>query len=391
MSGFRVRVVEFGDRPHYQLQWTDPDTGRKKTKSSGVRRTGKKRDRDDAERKAAEYERLLASGEGLPTRITWEQFRERYERDCSASHSAQARKKEDTALDLVESVMRPRFLRNVTSAAISEWLAAIQDKNRGPETAASYGRVLRAALHWAKSVGLIAKVPNIRLPKKQSGESMMKGRAICGEEHDRIKAAVAKVVAARNVVAWRLFLDCLWWSGLRLGEALRLSWEPTATVTAIVVNGSRPVVRFRAAGQKGRRDELWPCPPEFAIMLETIPIRDRHGFVFSVPGRDGSRLSQDRCSRLIGEIATTAGVMVDDAGQDSATAHDYRRAFGTRWSKLVMPVVLKQLMRHKNITTTLKFYVEQDAEKIADELWQKFGTKSNSPSNTAKKNRAIRG
>jgi hypothetical protein len=30
----RVRVVEFSDRKNYQLQWTCPVTGRKKTKSA---------------------------------------------------------------------------------------------------------------------------------------------------------------------------------------------------------------------------------------------------------------------------------------------------------------------------------------------------------------------
>ena len=42
----KVSVVEFADRRHYQLQWLDPVTGRKKTQSSGVERTGRKKERD---------------------------------------------------------------------------------------------------------------------------------------------------------------------------------------------------------------------------------------------------------------------------------------------------------------------------------------------------------
>ena len=36
----KVYVVEFGDRPYYQLQWSDPITQRKRTKTTSVKRTG---------------------------------------------------------------------------------------------------------------------------------------------------------------------------------------------------------------------------------------------------------------------------------------------------------------------------------------------------------------
>ena len=53
-----------------------------------------------------------------------------------------------------------------------------------------------------------------------------------------------------------------------------------------------------------------------------------------------------------------------------ASAHDFRRAFGTRWASRVKPPVLQRLMRHRNIQTTLNYYVALDADDIADELWQ---------------------
>jgi integrase len=63
---------------------------------------------------------------------------------------------------------------------------------------------------------------------------------------------------------------------------------------------------------------------------------------------------------------------VDEATGKAATAHDYRRAFGTRWSKRVMPCVLKRLMRHKDINTTLKYYIDSEAEDIATDLWAAY-------------------
>ena len=52
-----------------------------------------------------------------------------------------------------------------------------------------------------------------------------------------------------------------------------------------------------------------------------------------------------------------------------ASCHDLRRSFGDRWAKKVRPQTLMKLMRHESIDTTLRFYVGDDAEKIADEIW----------------------
>lgn len=45
----------------------------------------------------------------------------------------------------------------------------------------------------------------------------------------------------------------------------------------------------------------------------------------------------------------------------------------TRWAPRVKPVTLQRLMHHKSIETTLKFYVDQDADEIADEMWRNHG------------------
>src|SRR5690606_25003806 len=57
-----------------------------------------------------------------------------------------------------------------------------------------------------------------------------------------------------------------------------------------------------------------------------------------------------------------------------ATAHDLRRAFGTRWSKRVMPAMLQKLMRHASIETTMKFYVEHNADDVSADLWAAVGS-----------------
>ena len=41
-----------------------------------------------------------------------------------------------------------------------------------------------------------------------------------------------------------------------------------------------------------------------------------------------------------------------------------------RWAPKVTPVVLRALMRHQDIQTTMKFYVSLEADDLADQLWQ---------------------
>jgi integrase len=116
--------------------------------------------------------------------------------------------------------------------------------------------------------------------------------------------------------------------------------------------------------------------------LEATPEAERHGRVFPIP------LTVDKAGRKVSAIGTKAGVIVDEATRKPATAHDYRRAFGTRWSKRVMPAVLRRLMRHKDIDTTLKYYVDQDAEDIAADLWAAY-RKGNNSGNTTQEKAAI--
>jgi len=83
--------------------------------------------------------------------------------------------------------------------------------------------------------------------------------------------------------------------------------------------------------------------------------------------------SSRRARVLIQGIARRAGGYVNEGRTKPAAAHDYRRAFGTRWAKRVMLAVLQpvlqRLTRHKHISTTMSFHVESDAEDIAADLW----------------------
>ena len=135
-----------------------------------------------------------------------------------------------------------------------------------------------------------------------------------------------------------------------------------------------PMFRISGSAEKGGKDRLLPMAPEFAKFVE--PSKRAEGFVFS-PGRvlNGRKKNYQRNAEWVSIVASRIGqradVLVSEKASKKkfASCHDLRRSFGERWSKMVMPQTLMQLMRHESIDTTLQFYVGHDAEKVANEIW----------------------
>lgn len=95
------------------------------------------------------------------------------------------------------------------------------------------------------------------------------------------------------------------------------------------------------------------------------PTRDSIGPIVSAIGEKAGDIVGTRTKLEDGEPITV---------NKFASAHDLRRAFGFRWSRLVMPPTLKELMRHTDISTTMRYYVGQNAQATADELWRAKGS-----------------
>ena len=172
-------------------------------------------------------------------------------------------------------------------------------------------------------------------------------------------------------------------SGLRLRESVILSWDKDS-LFRIDLTGKRPRFRIKGDGQKSGRDELLPLTPDFAEwLLATFPEGQRHGRVFKLNGYgSGAPIAPHRVGELVVKIGRRAAVVVATVEKKvrrdgklvqvqvkkSASAHDLRRTFGTRWARKVMPAVLQKLMRHEDIQITMAFYVDLDVDEMAEEL-----------------------
>jgi integrase len=371
----KVRVVEFHDRPCFQLQWRDPITGRKKTKTSGIERTGRKRERTEAERVAAKFEAELREGRyHSPLKTTWAEFKERYETEKLASLALRTGDKTANVLGWVEKVLKPNRLAELTAGRISYLQAQMREAGLAEATIKGNLAHLKAALRWAERIGLLVKAPRIDMPKRAKGADVMKGRPITTEEFERMLEAVPKVVGAEAAPSWRHYLHGLWLSGLRLSESLELWWDRDDRL-CVDLAGKYPMLRIPAELEKGHQDRLLPMAPEFAEFLLVTPEPERIGPVFDLRARqDGQRVKADWVDKVVAEIGDTAGVKVrtdPNTGKVKfASAHDLRRSFGERWAARVMPAVLQELMRHESIETTLRYYVGRNAQNTAKTLWQ---------------------
>ncbi|MDA8563670.1 tyrosine-type recombinase/integrase [Mariniblastus sp.] len=351
------------------LRWECPTTGKPKQKSA------KTNDRRKAERLAAKLEQELLTGTYFePCKITWKEFRDLFEELRIPNLRPATAVCYDSTFNRLEKLINPRRLSQVNSMLVARFQNKLRDVGNADTTVAKHLRHLKAALRWAKTMDFIATVPDFHFPKSGKHQRMMKGRPIDDAEFQRMLDAVNVVVGDDSAESWRFLLRGIWWSGLRLGEALALTWQPSKALHVDFDSGKYPMFRIQAEAEKGGQDRLLPMTPEFAKLIE--PHRQEAGFVFNPERVHNGRKSNHRrntewvsiIGSRIGEKSEVA-VVSNGSKTKYASFHDLRRSFGERWSSRVMPQTLMKLMRHESIETTLRFYVGHDAEKIAEEIW----------------------
>jgi integrase len=350
---------------NWECQWEDPVTGRKRTKSTG---TSLHR---EAERFRASLEVQLNESRGrIKSTSTWKEFEAALKSEYLDHRSEKHRKRVLVVLGMFVSAVDPQSAFVITDEEIAEFVGWLRKRRRGKAkkrvaetTIKSHLACLRLVFKFAKRRNFIREVPHFEMPK---GVEKPKGRPITREELERMIGKLEPLVGKDNVKDWTFFLNGLWWSGLRLHEALKLDWVDDRQL-CVDLSGKRPVLRIQAMTDKGRVKRTFPMAPGFARHLETVPKAKRDGRVFHVRGIRGEVLGQQEVGRLIGELGDKAKVIVADGKY--ASAQDLRRAFATRWVSRVRPAVLQRMMRHKSITTTMKFYADLDAQDVCAEMW----------------------
>jgi integrase len=331
-----VWVQRFKDRPHLVLQWFDPDTGRRKSKSA---RTA---DEKEAEKARADLEYELNHGLARePSKMPWEAFRTLYEEEKLAGRREATRKKAGYVFDSFEGLARPRALGQVNERTLSRYATQLREKGQRPATIQGHLAYLRAALRWAADQKLIPAAPKVAMPKVPKKRII---RKIVAEEFERLLAAAPDD-------CWAAFLQTAWYTGMRRNEMLDLTWDGEGGTPWVDFGQGR--VWLPAAYNKSDADQWLPLHPELAEALR--PRQRPRGKLFPLSA------SPREVSRKFGKVARKAGLKI--------TLHDLRRSFGSRYAAVVPAPVLQRLMRHGDIKTTLAYYTDVDG--VLDEAIRK--------------------
>jgi integrase len=332
-----VWVQRFNDRSTLVLQWIDPDTGRRKSKSAGTA------DPKEAEALRGDLEADLNHGRHRETsRMSWERFRELFEQEFLPNRRPNTQRNYTETLDSFEKHCQPTTLRGISGRTISAFTAALwKAPGKGNQTMlASTIRVRLQFLHtvfsWAAEQKLIAECPgfpSVKVPRKRP-------QPVATESFERL--------VDRADLQLKIFLFCGWYAGLRLNEALALEWEENDRSPWVDMDSNR--IWLPAGFVKGAEDQWVPLDPVLREALLALP---RLGpKVFHFAGKDGVPLTDVSLSNRIGRLAKKAGVRL--------TMKSLRRGFGCRYAATESAHVLQRLMRHASIKTTLDFYVNVD-------------------------------
>jgi len=294
----KVTVCRYPDRANLVLRYIDPVTGRQKTKTAGTT------DESAAIGKAAVWEEELRTGRySAPSRMTWADFRKRVADEKLASICRGSQDAYNAALDHFERLAGPARVVKITAALMTRFQTAARAEGMKETTLHRHLRHLKAVFRWGQRQGMLGKAPQIEMPKLPRGQSLAKHRPVTLEEFERILATVPKVRPG-DAAQWIRLLRGLWYSGLRLGEAVALTWDDGPFVLDTL--GRFPRFCIEAVGQKSRRSEVCPVAPDFAewVLAET-PEAKRVGKVFPLVDSDTGR--QLRAHNTVGPVVSAIG------------------------------------------------------------------------------------
>jgi integrase len=345
-----VWVQYFPDRTNLVLQWVNPETGQRKSKSA---RTV---DRKKAEvaRRDLEYE-LNHGTYQESSKLEWERFRQLFNDEYLAGLRPRTRERYNGVLHVFEQIIHPVKLRGVTERTISHFVKGMRERKRrdgkvglAPWTIKNYLIALKTALAWAVEQKLLTglpKFPKVRVPK-------LKPQPIPAESFEKLLAKAPDDL-------WRCFLMCGWWAGLRLSEASELRWEASDAFSWVDFEGNRIVLP--AVFAKSAEDQWVPLHPALRQALAALPRTDSRVFPFR-SCRDGGRLSRAGITNRVREMAKQAGVKLG--------MHKLRKGFGCRAAKILGrsgAAVLHELMRHSSMQVTMDFYANVD-DTLQDDI-----------------------
>lgn len=349
---------------------------------------------------------------------TWDECFERYRQHRSSRVRERSLVDLVSRLQLTEKILQGYFedqqgesvlyIRECCTLALLEYLQErflagdeCRYDRRSAHTVNSMLGAVMAFVRYCHAHDWIDKVP--RLPKLEADDKM-KGRPITTEEFQQLLAAAPAVVGEGVADSWQFTLRVLWESGFRIGDVMDFSWDDDRHIHPVWPSrpGEHPTLVVPST-QKNGEHQIIPMLPGLQELLLSVPEEERTGWVVNprpveyrlqlsgartslrTASRDIERLTKERVSRLMAQIGSRAGVVVQQADARRGTrvkyasAHDLRRGCALRLINAgVSAETLMVVMRHADFATTQKFYgAMRSAQSAAAEVQEKLSADSN--------------
>jgi integrase len=203
----------------------------------------------------------IATGEEMPayTVESWvvEWLRRKSRDGSSKATMARYRGHLDGFLDWLGDGRKGRPLESVTTAMVRAWRESLQDQGRAGKTVQGYLKDLGAVYRSAIREGLTNFNPVTALEAIATDDSQER-KPFTGSE-------VAALIAAAPCDEWRGLILVAAFTGLRLGDASKLSWEAVdLTVKTITLIPSKT--------KRKKRQVCIPIQADLLAYLEGVPI-----------------------------------------------------------------------------------------------------------------------
>jgi integrase len=202
----------------------------------------------------------IATGEEMHayTIQTWvDEWLRRKQRESSKATMARYQGHSKALLSWLGTDRQKKPLESLTALDARKWREALQDEGRAGKTVLAYMKDAGALYRAAIREGLVSFNPFTALEAIDTGDSL--------DRKPFTPAEVAKLLAHAPSDEWRGLILVAAFTGLRLGDAARLSW-------ASVDLEAKRITLVPSKTKKKKREVRIPIQPDLLTFLESAPI-----------------------------------------------------------------------------------------------------------------------
>ena len=183
---------------------------------------------------------------------------------------------------------------------------------------------------------------------------------------DELCALLEATQSRRDPLWWRTFIALCYTAGLRLNEAMNLTWREIDFEHDRIELRAKPDVGNLIEWQpKGRKDRTIPIPTMTVDLLVELQTRgDGNGpYVLVDDARLNAMVAARQCGTksegqaILNNVRRAWQGLCKRAGVGHTTMHDLRRSAITNWARALPIHIVQELAGHVDIKTTQRFYL----------------------------------